>query len=222
MSGTLPTTPGMASAVWRSQWPGLQAQTDIGATQRVNYLGHFFEVDVTYPLLKRSTAKPIIGFLQQQQGAYDNFSAGITGYTNVDGAVYDRHLAVGPSGTNQISTEINVASTNLVGVSSVNYTSNFTSTYYNNSTHGDFFIVGDIVRFSNHNKLYMITQQTNPDSAGAGNIRILPTLTTQIDATTDIYYYNVYGNWFLKNTDISWNAGLSDTTELAFTLREDV
>jgi len=222
MSGTLPTTPGMASAQWRSQWPGLQTQTDIGATQRVNYLGHFFEVDVEYPLMKRETAKPLIGFLQAQQGAFDNFAAGITGYTNVDGAVYDRHLAVGPSGTNDITTELNVASSYAVGTTSINYTSNFTSTYYNNSTHGDFFIVGDIVKFSNHNKLYMIVEQTNPNSSGAGSVKVLPTLTTAIDATTDIYYYNVYGNWFLKNTDIMWGAGLSDTVELAFTLREDV
>ena len=222
MSGTLPTTPGMQSAVWRSQWPGLMTQTDIGATQRVNYLGHYFEVDVTYPLLKRKTAKPLLGFLQGQQGSYDNFAAGVTGYTNVDGAVYDRHLAVGPSGTNAISTEINVTNTGTVGTSAITYNSNFTSSHYNNSTHGDFFIVGDIIKFSNHNKLYMISEQTNPDSAGTGQIKILPTLTTAISSSTDIYYYNVYGNWFLKNQDISWNAGLSDTVELTFTLREDV
>ncbi len=222
MAGTLPTTPNMASAQWRSQWPGLQTQTDIGATQRVNYLGHYFEVDVEYPLMKRKTAKPLLGFLQGQQGAFDNFAAGITGYTNVDGAVYERHLAVGPSGTNAIVTDISVASTNQVGASSINYTSNFTSAHYNNSTHGDFFIVGDIIKFSNHNKLYMISEQTNPNSSGAGSIKVLPTLTTQITSSTDIYYYNVLGNWFLKNTDIMWGAGLSDTVELAFTLREDV
>lgn len=219
MSGTLPLTPKFTSAGISSVWPGLITETDVGSTQRVNYMGHYFRAQCTYPLMKLTTAKPILAFLQKQQGGYDNFAAAIEGYINADGAVYAKHLL--HSGT--IGTDLTSSTNYVVGTSAITFNSNFTSTYYTSGSDGDFFKDGDMIKFSNHNKLYMVVDSTNPGTDGNGGIiNIQPGLTTAITSSHTIQYHTVYGQWFLESQDINWNTGLAETVELEITLREDV
>lgn len=214
---TLPSTPKFSSVNLTSVFPGIRQEMDTGSVQRTNFPGHYFRAQCDYPTMKRTTAKPIIGFLNGQQGGLTSFLAALPGYENVDGAVYTLRVA-NPS----INKELDVASNYATTTTTINYTSTIgNSTYYSSSSNGDFFIVGDMIQFSNHNKLYTIVEQTNPDGAGAGQIKIQPGLQTAVTTGHDIIYYNILGSFFNEASDIVNNNDLADTVTMTINLRED-
>ena len=214
---TLPSTPKFSSVNLTSVFPGIRQEMDTGSVQRTNFPGHYFRAQCDYPTMKRITAKPIIGFLNGQQGGLTSFLVSLPGYDNVDGAVYKLYLD-NPS----IDRTLSVASSYATTTTTINFTSTIgNSTYYSSSTNGDFFIVGDMIQFSNHDKLYTIVEQTNPNSAGAGTIKIQPGLQTAVTGSHDITYTNVLGKFFNEASDIVNNNDLADTVTMTLNLRED-
>lgn len=214
---TLPSTPKFSSVSLTSVFPGITQEMDTGSVQRTNFPGHYFRAQCDYPTMKRLTAKPILGFLNAMQGGLTSFLVGLPGYEDVEGAVKTLYDA-NPSIDRTLSVSTSYATT----TTTINFTSTIgTSTYYNSSTDGDFFIVGDMIQFTNHDKLYTIIEQTNPDASGNGQIKIQPGLQTAITNAHDITYTNVKGKFFNDASDIVNNNDLADTVTLTLNLRED-
>ena len=214
---TLPLTPQFNNVVLTSGFPGIKQELDPGSVQRTNFLGHYFTAQCDYPTLKKTTLKPVIGFLNAMQGGLTSFLVSLPGYENVEGAVY-KLSQDNPSidKTLSVSTSYATTTTTVVFTSTIG-----NSTYYNSSTEGDFFKVGDMIQFSNHDKLYTIVEQTNPNSSGQGTIKIQPGLQTAITNAHDITYSNVLGKFFNEASDIVSNNDLADTVTLTLNLRED-
>ena len=214
---TLPLTPKFNNVILTSVFPGIKQELDTGSVQRTNFPGHYFTAQCTYPALKKTTLKPIIAFLNAMQGGLTSFLVSLPGYDNVEGAVY-KLSQDNPSidKTLSVSTSYATTTTTVVFTSTIG-----NSTYYNSSTEGDFFKVGDMIQFSNHDKLYTIVEQTNPNSSGQGTIKIQPGLQTAITNAHDITYSNVLGKFFNEASDIVSNNDLADTVTLTLNLRED-
>lgn len=214
---TLPLTPKFNNVILTSVFPGIKQELDTGSVQRTNFPGHYFTAQCTYPALKKTTLKPIIAFLNAMQGGLTSFLVSLPGYENVEGAVY-KLSQDNPSidKTLSVSTSYATTTTTVVFTSTIG-----NSTYYNSSTEGDFFKVGDMIQFSNHDKLYTIVEQTNPNSSGQGTIKIQPGLQTAITNAHDITYSNVLGKFFNEASDIVSNNDLADTVTLTLNLRED-
>ena len=214
---TLPLTPKFNNVILTSVFPGIKQELDAGSVQRTNFPGHYFTAQCTYPALKKTTLKPIIAFLNAMQGGLTSFLVSLPGYENVEGAVY-KLSQDNPSidKTLSVSTSYATTTTTVVFTSTIG-----NSTYYNSSTEGDFFKVGDMIQFSNHDKLYTIVEQTNPNSSGQGTIKIQPGLQTAITNAHDITYSNVLGKFFNEASDIVSNNDLADTVTLTLNLRED-
>ena len=214
---TLPLTPQFNNVVLTSGFPGIKQELDAGSVQRTNFPGHYFTAQCDYPTLKKTTLKPVIGFLNAMQGGLTSFLVSLPGYENVEGAVYKLSLD-NPS----INKNLAISGTLTTTTTTITYTSTIgNSTYYNSSTEGDFFKVGDMIQFSNHDKLYTIVEQTNPNSSGQGTIKIQPGLQTAITNAHDITYSNVLGKFFNEASDIVSNNDLADTVTLTLNLRED-
>ena len=214
---TLPSTPKFTSVTLTSVFPGIKQELDTGSVQRTNFPGHYFTAQCDYPTLKKTTLNPVIGFLNAMQGGLTSFLVSLPGYENVEGAVY-KLSQDNPSidKTLSVSTSYATTTTTVVFTSTIG-----NSTYYNSSTEGDFFKVGDMIQFSNHDKLYTIVEQTNPNSSGQGTIKIQPGLQTAITNAHDITYSNVLGKFFNEASDIVSNNDLADTVTLTLNLRED-
>ena len=216
---TLPLTPQFNNVVLTSVFPGIKQELDAGSVQRTNFPGHYFTAQCTYPALKKTTLKPVIGFLNAMQGGLTSFLVSLPGYENVEGAVYKLSLDH-PS----INKNLAISGTLTTTTTTITYTSTIgNSTYYNSSTEGDFFKVGDMIQFSNHDKLYTITENTNPNSGGAGSFKIQPGLQTAVNVASGhtITYSNVLGKFFNEASDIVSNNDLADTVTLTLNLRED-
>ena len=213
----LPTTIGFSSASINSVFPGLKVESDTGKVQRLNFLGHYFEIDVDYPALKKTEAKPLLGFLQAQQGSLTNFTMKVPAYSNTSGSGYALHLQE----TGTIDTRLFTTNLEAVNATTIEYNSAWTSTYYNQGTDGDFLIVGDYINFANHNKVYQITAVTQPDASGNGTITISPGLQESVPATTSIGYYDIEWTVFLTNVDQGFTGATNDFVDLSFTVRED-
>lgn len=214
---TLQSTPKFNAVSLTSVFPGITNTMDTGSVQRTNFPGHYFKAQCDYPVMKRVTAKPIIGFLNKMQGGLTSFLVSLTGYEHVDGYVYtlyqdnpsiDRSISVGGA---YATTTTTIDYTSLIGQSG----------YYNPATNPGFFMVGDIIQFSNHNKLYTIVEQTDPNSVGAGQIKIQPGLQTAVTTAHDITYTNVLGSFFNEASDIVSDSALADTVTITLNLRED-
>ena len=214
---TLPSTTQFSSVSLTSVFPGIRQEMDTGSVQRTNFPGHYFRAQCDYPTMKKTTAKPIIGFLNGQQGGLTSFLVSLPGYEHVDGAVYTLYVD-NPS----IDRTISVGSSFAVTTTTITFTSTIgNSTYYTPGSDGDFFIVGDMIQFSNHDKLYTIVEQTNPNGSGAGSIKIQPGLQTAVTASHDITYVGVLGKFFNEASDIVNNNDLADTVTMSLNLRED-
>lgn len=217
MSGTLPSTPKFSGVSIKSVFPGVSVESDTGKVQRLNFPGHYFEIEAQYPALKKTEAKPLLGFLQSQQGSLSNFSMQVPAYSTTSGSGYTLHLANTPT----IDTRLLTQNSELVNATTIEYNSAWTSTYYNQSTDGDFLIVGDYISFANHNKVYQITAVTQPDASGNGTITISPGLQDAVPSSTQIEYYDITWNVFLTNVDQGFSGATNDFVDLSITVREE-
>lgn len=211
---TLPELDGYRSIEINSIFPGTQVETDTGKVYRLNYGSQYFKVQIEYPTLTRNEARQVIGFLQARQGNLTEFDLPLGMFGDSSGA--RATLSPPPDPT------LNVASNIWIGESSVDYTSQWSSTYYNSATHGNFLNVGDYFKFANHPKVYQITAITNPDSIGSGSFEFSPPLQANVAATVDIEVMDVKMTAFLDSDVIQYSAGLVGHVNLALNLREDI
>lgn len=83
---------------------------------------------------------------------------------------------------------------------------------------------GDVFKFSNHDKVYMLTENVNLDQLDSSEdvINFYPNLVTPITATTTITYKNVPFVVYLDSEKISYSANADGTYRLQFGCNEEI
>lgn len=167
MSITYPTTPGFRDIDLKMKDPTIafRAQNGRRIVRKVN--GHLWSFTLSYPPMKREDFSPVIGALAKARGEYDTFT------------VIPPNLAT-PMGTQ-------IANTTVGG----NKSAGSTSITLSGGTVGATFKAGDVVKFSNHTKVYMITDDSTVGGGGTATINIVPPLTTAITTSHTAQHSNV-------------------------------
>ena len=149
MSGTYPATPKFASTNFKSVFYNVSSTTITGRTQVRNIGGQRFEFSASYPPLTRGEFAPVQAFIMAQRGMAESFSIVLP----------------------QISEKSGDASGNVVvdGVTSVGETT--VSVQGATGT----FKAGDMIKFADHSKVYMILNDVTAAS-GLADINIMPPL----------------------------------------------
>ena len=156
MSGTFPTSPGFADIKIVSWQPtlvslshSLQRQVrSRGGAQR-------WAIEATYPPnLRRAELAPIFAFAVAQRGQYGKFTLQLPDlWANARGAATGTPVVYGAGQTGRT-------------VLTAGWTPNTTA----------ILLLGDLIKFAGHDKVYMVTASTSSDASGRAYVAIEPAL----------------------------------------------
>ena len=151
-----PTTPKFNAINLQSESPTLFSETVSGRMQSRKIGGQKWTFTASYPPLTRSEFNPVFSFVVSQQGRHGVFTIVPTGINSTNGT------ATGTVATSSaVKGAASVAISGLTGVLKA----------------------GDLIKFSGHSKVYMVTQ----DRSGNGSLLITPPLISAVGTETVTY-----------------------------------
>ena len=197
MSGTFPTTIKPSSLSLQDNRPNLINQSVSGKRVTRKYGAQFFTLDITLPPLSKDDSMDVFAFLKKQQNSFDKF---------------DYTYPITNRGANRTQTDIVVNGSHSVGDSTIALSG------FDNST-SNVLKAGDVIKFANHDKVYMVESNLTSDSSGNATVTISPsiiaTLANSEAVTVDQPNFKVY-----LNSDILYTTNTSGLFSISFTLRE--
>ena len=181
MSGSYPTTPVARSAKISSEQNTIVSVTSSGRKQARQIDGQRFTITLQYPPMTRSEFSPIKAFIMKQRSQLESFTV-IPPATESDA----QGTASGtPTGTAS------------VGATSITLGGTGTGTLK----------AGDYIKFTNHNKVYMVVADNSDISTGS--LTIEPPLRTAVSGT-DITYDDVPFTVSLTSDIQEYNIGTTN------------
>jgi len=192
MSGTYPTTPIFSTIGFRSVNYNLSSQSISGRTQVRNIGGQRFEFSAQYTRMTRSEFAPILVFTMAQRGSAETFTIVLPQISSKSGDA---------SGTILVNGAADIGAT-TVGVDGVTGTLK----------------AGDMVKFANHSKVYMLTA----DRAGDGNISIQPALRVAVPNNNAVTFDSVPFTVRLNNDVQEFNLGSASLVDYEIDMIEAV
>ena len=192
MSGTYPTTPIFSTIGFRSVNYNLSSQSITGRTQVRNIGGQRFEFSAQYTRMTRSEFAPILVFTMAQRGSAETFTIVLPQISSKSGDA---------SGTILVNGAADIGAT-TVGVDGVTGTLK----------------AGDMVKFANHSKVYMLTA----DRAGDGNISIQPALRVAVPNDNAVTFDSVPFTVRLNNDVQEFNLGSASLVDYEIDMIEAV
>lgn len=130
---------------------------------------HMWRMKITTPLLTRSQYQKLTAFAVKQQGRYDTFT--------VVSSMFKEPLG-NPSGTGLVNGATNA------GVSTIS-TDGWTA---NNN---NLFKAGDLIKFANHKKVYMLVEDAISNGSGAATLTFKPSLVSPLTDNEAIIFTDV-------------------------------
>jgi len=154
MSGTLPTSPETVTIKFDS-WHGMTESKSLsGRSFRRLIGGHYWAFTFKYSgALSRADAMKLLSFFQGQKNGFDTFT------TTVPGMTVPLWVATGTplvNGASQVGSSI-ITDGWTVSITGI-------------------LKAGDILKFANHTKVYMVTADANSNGSGQATISISPAL----------------------------------------------
>lgn len=200
MSGTLPTAPGFRSVTIKDNSPNVITFATNGRRQVKSQSAQYWTLNIEYAPMKRATFAPLMSFITAQRGQFETFTmtAGdlsdtLTGYSGADPVV--NNGAGYTAGAKSISVDGMSNSTAIVKA-------------------------GDFVKFSGHNKVYMVTADLTSSGTGTGTLAISPGLITTVADNETVTVNDVPFTVFLNDNVMDFRFGLADMSAFTVEVRE--
>jgi hypothetical protein len=190
MSGTFPTT-GFTAMELKSNNRVRLTESVSGKTQRIQSGGQFWSFKLKSPPLERSEFNAIYSFVVQQNGQAEAFTVVPPVISNTTGTMAGTMTVSSVSSADPL---MNVsAGSNAVGV-------------VEDSTAEGTLKKGDLIKFSNHDKVYMVTEDfTLSNDSSVQPLKFYPPLTTSVvGGTTTITYNSVPFRVFFNTDEVSY------------------
>ena len=197
MSGTFPTTIKPSSLSLQDVRPNLINQSVSGKRVTRKYGSQYYLLDISLPPLSKDNAMDVFAFLKKQQNSFDKF---------------DYQYPITNRGANISQTDIVVNGSHSVGDNTIALSG------FDNST-SNVLKAGDLIKFANHTKIYMVEADLTSDSSGNATVTISPsiidTLANSEAVTVDQPNFKVY-----LNSDVLYTTDASGLFSITFSLRE--
>ena len=198
MSGALPNVDFTAINIKNNQKTQVSI-TDSGKSFRRQVAGQQWSFTVSYPLMKRSDFAPVQAFIVKQRGGKESFTITFPSYLNAQG--------------NETAT-VSVNGVHAVG----------DTTIAMDGFGGDGagrFLAGDFIKFSGHDKVYMIVSDAT-SSSNACTVTIEPAITTALANNETVTYDSVPFTVFLTSDIQEFNSTSAAGTNPLFKYEFDV
>ena len=195
MSGTFPITKGFQTLDFQSNTTTRVTVSVSGKTQRIRVGGQYWSFKLKSPAMTRADIMADYAFIVQQDGQYESFTI------------------VPP----EISSTRGTASGTLTNDATVAAGQSACQTDGGSGT----LKKGDLIKFSNHDKVYMITADVTITGTN-DSISLYPPLTTGITNTTTITYNNVPIKVYLDSDDQKFITQTDGTYKYEIVVNEEI
>ncbi len=198
MAGQFPTDPNFSTINFKGDTPTLVNQTLSGRKQVRQIGAQYFSFTVQMPPMQQEKAQEVFAFLQKQKGSFEDFTI-VEPIDNL--------------GASKSETDILVAGAHTAGDNTIAMDGFSTTT--------GVLKAGDKIKFANHSKVYMVTDDANAAS-GAATISISPNLVAALAdneaVTVNKPSYTVY----LVSNEIMYVTNASGFYSISFDVREAI
>tara|TARA_R100001460_G_scaffold56714_1_gene96414 strand:- start:3396 stop:4004 length:609 start_codon:yes stop_codon:yes gene_type:complete len=171
MSGVFPITAGFETLDWQSNTNSRVSVSVSGKTQRIKTGAQFWSFKLKSPAMTRAEVMADFAFIVKQDGQVESFTIVPPTVSSARGTASSTISVVADS-------SVSPAYNNQKG-SSVVPVSGGSGTL----------LKGDLVKFASHDKVYMLTEDSNMDGSTVDTLSIYPPLVA--DATGNVTYDNV-------------------------------
>ena len=198
MSGQFPTDPNFRSLNFKDNRPTLVNQTLSGKKQVRQIGSQYFSFTVQMPPLQREKAQEVFAFLQKQKGSFEDFTI-VAPLDNL--------------GAGKAETDIQVVGAHTSGDASIvldGFTASQTSALK----------AGDIIKFANHSKVYMVQSDIDSDGTGALTVLISPNLVASLADNEAVTVNKPSFTVYLENNEIMYSTDASGFYSISFDVRE--
>lgn len=198
MAGAFPTTTKPRVFNFASNRPNNTTYTLSGKRSVKQFAAHYFSFSVQMPPLQQSDFMSIYAFLTSQQGSFQTFTF---------------EYPLENQGADKGQTDILVNGAKAIGSTSIAMDG------FTNSTTG-VLKAGDLIKFANDTKIYMVTADANSNGSGEATISIEPPLQ---DAAADNEAVTVNKPSFkvsLTQDDLLYATDAAGFFTLSFDVRE--
>jgi hypothetical protein len=175
--GNFPTSTGFTTANFKTTNLTKRTETASGRIIRGTNATTLFQCTLQFPSVSLAEWKPVQAFIAQCQGSLNEFDVVLP--------------TISTSTTDYPSATISVGTTTAAGSTTVDIDTNVIS--------ATALKAGDVVRFSGHTKVYMVTSDINTDGTGGATLNIQPALTTGVTSGDTVTFNNVPFRVILSN-----------------------
>ena len=198
MSGQFPTSPNFRSLNFKDNRPTLVNQTLSGKKQVRQIGSQYFSFTVQMPPLQQEKSQEVFAFLQKQKGAVENFTI-VPPLDNL--------------GAGKSETDIQVVGSHVSGDASIlidGFTANQTGSLK----------AGDLIKFANHSKVYMVQSDIDANSSGQLTVLISPNLITTLADNEAVTVNKPSFTVYLESDEIMRSDTIGGFSSISFDVRE--
>ena len=198
MSGQFPTNPNFRSLNFKDNRPTLINQTLSGKKQVRQIGSQYFSFTVSMPPLQQEKAQEVFAFLQKQKGSVGNFTI-VAPLDNL--------------GAGKSETDIQVVGSHVSGDASIlidGFTANQTGSLK----------AGDLIKFANHSKVYMVQSDIDANSSGQLTVLISPNLITTLADNEAVTVNKPSFTVYLESDEIMRSDTIGGFSSISFDVRE--
>jgi hypothetical protein len=201
---TFPSDPSFESINFKINTPLIKTQTNSGKITRVAMGHQYYSFTVNYPNLTARELGTVSGFISLTLGGYSAFQIVLPelSYTKSEN----------PSDSGLTFT---TSATTSSGSLSVAYSVSGSST-----ANKEFFAAGDFIKFSNHDKVYQVTQTTSTNGSSVGTLVIGGALINDVPSGSTITRNAVPFTVILDSDAQEFDTGMGGISSLKLDMRE--
>ena len=196
MSGIFPSTVGFETLDFQSNVQNRVTVSVSGKAQRLRIGAQYWSFKLQSPQMTRADFMTAYSFIIKQDGQYGSFTIVPPTIASTRGTA-----------TGTITVNATVAAGQLAC----------------NSTGGTGTLKkGDLIKFSNHDKVYMLTEDVNLDSSTVDTLNFYPNLVTALTNITTVTYNDVPLKVYLDSDQQKYITQADGTYKYEITLNEEI
>lgn len=163
-----PTDIPFRSLNFTSNVPTMTAKSLSGVEQRAIVAGQYFSFTGNFSALTEAQRKKLFGYLMSQKGSYSSFAIALPEPLNDSTGNYTGTITVATASAGVLQVTAAVSANNTLIVKA-----------------------GDLIKFSGHNKVYMVTADATSNGSGSVDIEFFPPLRTAISTSNTVAHKDV-------------------------------
>jgi hypothetical protein len=208
MSGTFPISAGFQTLDFQSNTNSRVTRSVSGKTQRIKTGAQYWSFKLKSPAMTRAELMADYSFIVSQDGQVGSFTIVPPEVASTRGTM---------TGTMTVSTTVSTdpAMNTAAGSSAVGIVED--------STASGTLKKGDLIKFSNHDKVYMITEDFNlQNDSSVQPLKFYPPLTTAVTGSTTVTYTNVPIKVYLDRDEQKYITQADGTFQYEIVMNEEI